>query len=296
MDTPFFRHALAGACAGAFNDLIMHPIDTIRTRVNVSGVHSPLHSVVESPLTSFINTFHTTLQSQGVRGLYRGYTSVLIFSMPGNGIYFSAYELSKSTLEPKCGLLSEPAAGLIAQFAVSFLWTPYDIVKQRMQTHDMTGGGSTIAKSSTLRSEFQTLVRNGELFRGLVASWIVWAPFSVVYFGVFESFRRTMTTRFHFDADWTTDLASGSAAGIAGAVVSQPADAVKTRLQVLQGDDFMTNGFWRGAREIVQKEGASALWRGVVARVCWLAPGTALTITAFEALKGVGYDTVEEAT
>jgi hypothetical protein len=297
--TPFYRHVLAGALAGAFNDLVMHPVDTLRARINLNSGISKV-----SPLSAFVNSFHTTVQTQGPRGLYRGFSSVLVFSMPGNGIYFSVYERSKANLSADLGSYSEPVAGLIAQFAVSFLWTPYDIVKQRMQTKDLatlhmkgapnanpaSASASAMVPSSTLRSELRTLIRNGELFRGLVASWVVWAPFSVVYFGVFESFRRTMTNTFHFPADWKTDLISGSTAGIAGAVISQPADAVKTRLQVLSGDEFMANGFWKGARDIIRVEGHGALWRGVVARVFWLAPGTALTITAFEAMKGVGYN------
>ena len=288
---PFLQHALAGAVAGAFNDLIMHPVDTLRARINLT-------TTSVSPFKAFVDTFHSTLHTQGVRGLYRGYSSVLLFSMPGNGIYFSAYEYSKAKMAPTLGFSSEPVAGLVAQFAVSFLWTPYDIVKQRMQTQDLvqdathtkTAAPTTTTAATTLRHEFQTLLRSGELFRGLTASWIVWAPFSVVYFGVFESFRRLMSTHLHvLPLDWKLDLLSGSVAGIAGAVVSQPADAVKTRLQVLRGADFMVDGFWKGGKEIIQNEGKSALWRGVVARVCWLAPGTALTITAFEALKGVGY-------
>jgi hypothetical protein len=278
VDTPFLRHTLAGALAGAFNDLIMHPADTLRAKINATTATT---ATTTSPYSALINTFRSTLQTQGVRGFYRGYSSVLLFSMPGNGIYFSTYELSKATLQSSAwpSHVIEPLSGLNAQFAVSFLWTPYDIVKQRMQT-------STTA--STLRNEFQLLLRSGELFRGLTASWIVWAPFSIVYFGIFESSRRTLST--HLQADWKLDLISGTIAGVASAIVSQPADAVKTRLQVLQGDDFMANGFWRGARDIVRKEGSSALWRGVVARVCWLAPGCALTITAFEAMKGIGYE------
>ena len=295
---PFLRHVFAGAIAGAFNDSIMHPIDTIRARINLNqGISNS-----ESPFSAFTTTFRATLQSQGTRGLYRGFSSVLLFSMPGNGIYFSVYEKSKAKLSSDFGLYSEPIAGLLAQFAVSFLWTPYDIVKQRMQTQDMattiattkqtkgfTSTPPSLSAPSTLRNELNILIKNGELFRGLVASWIVWAPFSVVYFGVFESYRRVMINQFHFNSDWKIDLMSGSVAGIAGAIVSQPADAVKTRLQVLRGDDFMIDGFWKGTQDIIRKEGHGALWRGVVARVCWLAPGTALTITAFEALKGVGY-------
>jgi hypothetical protein len=284
-NTPtILRHAVAGGLAGAFNDLVMHPADTIRARINLASSESR----IASPLGAFINEFRSIVQTQGFRGLYRGYTSVLLFSMPGNGIYFSSYEYTKSKLQPTLNTLSEPLAGLFAQFAVSALWTPSDIVKQRMQTQDLVASSSS-RTSTSFRNEFQILLKSGELYRGLVASWIVWSPFSIVYFGVFESTRRILTKTFHSPNDWRTDLMSGSMAGIAGAIISQPADAVKTRLQVLRGDDFMVGGFWKGCRDIVRKEGSGSLWRGVVARVCWLAPGTALTITAFEAMKGLGY-------
>ena len=71
----------------------------------------------------------------------------------------------------------------------------------------------------------------------------------------------------------------------AGAVVSQPLDCVKTRVQT---------GVMGGARdarallrEIVRAEGVGALWRGAAARVLWLAPGCGVMIATFEAAQRV---------
>ena len=43
------------------------------------------------------------------------------------------------------------------------------------------------------------------------------------------------------------------------------------------------------ASSILRREGARTLFAGVFARVLWIAPGTAISITVFEALKGGGY-------
>ena len=40
---------------------------------------------------------------------------------------------------------------------------------------------------------------------------------------------------------------------------------------------------------ILRQEGVRTLFAGVFARVLWVAPGTAISITVFEALKGEGY-------
>ncbi len=280
------RHIAAGALAGLAQDMVMHPVDTVRARIQTtSGGWGALSREVRG-----------IVGREGVPGLYRGYSAMLLFSGVGNACYFASYEFWKSALQHQLPAASEPLAGLMAQFQVSLVWTPYDIVKQRMQCHDLmitqssTGTAPRSAGSPArlkLWTELRAMWRGGELYRGLVASWFVWGPFSAAYFATFESSRRRLITSFHCRDHWTTDLVAGVVAGVAGSIVSQPPDVVKTRLQVLPGGGgFASLGIFKAMFMVIRDGGMRDLWRGLPARIMWLAPGCAITITAFEALKG----------
>lgn len=86
--------------------------------------------------------------------------------------------------------------------------------------------------------------------------------------------------------------ASASASAAVAGALTPPLDTVKTRLQT-QGDltvEGVTKGrqyssAWHADRSIAKKEGARGFLRGISARVSWLVPETAITMTSFEYLK-----------
>jgi hypothetical protein len=64
------------------------------------------------------------------------------------------------------------------------------------------------------------------------------------------------------------------------AVLTQPLDCAKTRLQVGACEPGST--FLQVLRRTYANEGVAALMRGSVARALWLAPGCGLSMTVFE--------------
>eukprot|EP00946_MAST-07B_sp_MAST-7B-sp1_P003565 g3565.t1 len=275
-DGGLIQKLAAGGAAGAANDFLMHPVDNIRARLQVSPC-APAR-----PLSALVFVTKDLLRTGGISNFYQGFSSVLAFSLPCNAAYFCTYDAAKTWLESSSAHpLAEPLGGLVAQFCVSFVWTPYDIVKQRM----MVSNPETATPS--LFSQLGRIASNGSMFRGLQASWITWAPFSMVYFGVFESLRRQLLCRYNWEESWRTDLVAGTIAGCSGAVISQPADAVKTRMQVLESGELGAGrNFIASARELVAKpDGPKLLWRGVLGRVLWISPGTAISIAVWNGLK-----------
>lgn len=66
---PSWKALLAGASAGLIQDAILHPIDTLRARlqVNSTKVNAGL-----SPMRALVSVASTTLRKEGLRGLYGG--------------------------------------------------------------------------------------------------------------------------------------------------------------------------------------------------------------------------------
>jgi len=80
---------LAGGIGGTSGDMLMHSLDTVKTRQQ-GDPHIP------PKYTSMSQSYMTILRQEGIRrGLYGGVTPALIGSFPGTVIFFGVYEWSK---------------------------------------------------------------------------------------------------------------------------------------------------------------------------------------------------------
>lgn len=79
--------ALSSATAGLVGRLICHPIDTVKSKLQASD-----------SLLSIRHTVRSTINQEGLIGLYRGLGGVLVGGVPGVALYISSYELSKDYL------------------------------------------------------------------------------------------------------------------------------------------------------------------------------------------------------
>lgn len=348
---------MAGALSGVASRCVVYPADTVKAQLQVQGAlpgGGPRYS-------GALAAARGCVRSGGGRpsALYRGLGAVLLGVVPANAAYFGGYEGAKAALaarrsrrrrdgegrsaegddggsggfggiggsnsqKPPLLSLDDVVVGCAAQLLAGVVYTPVDIVKERMQVQSIMassggGGGSNKGAGDVLRA----LLREGggegkngslrHLFRGYWATNAVWLPWNMLYVAGYEGSKRAARGWLpppeggdggggdgggdggHGGADeralpaWCVVLCSASAAA-AAAVVTHPADVVKTRLQVLPAAGVggaARPSAWRLARELVRAEGARALWSGLGARVANIAPGCALSWALYEQVKGV---------
>ena len=83
---------IAGGIGGTSGDLLMHSLDTVKTRQQGDPHFPPRY-------TSMSSTYATIFKQEGFRrGLYSGVTPAFLGSLPGTVIFFGAYEYSKRHL------------------------------------------------------------------------------------------------------------------------------------------------------------------------------------------------------
>lgn len=101
---------VAGGCAGLCTDLVLYPVDTLKTRLQSSQGFA---------------------KSGGFRGVYKGLSAALIGSVPSAGLFFFGYETTKKYVpQTTTGICCAAAAGESVSCLVR---VPLDTVKQRMQ-------------------------------------------------------------------------------------------------------------------------------------------------------------------
>lgn len=90
---PFYNNHLqsmiAGGIGGTTGDLLMHSLDTVKTRQQ-GDPHVP------PKYTTMASSYSTIFRQEGIRrGLYAGWLPAMLGSVPGTIIFFGTYEYSK---------------------------------------------------------------------------------------------------------------------------------------------------------------------------------------------------------
>jgi hypothetical protein len=80
---------IAGGLGGTTGDLLMHSLDTVKTRQQ-GDPHIPPRYI------NLASSYSTILRQEGIRkGLYGGWVPAMLGSFPGTVIFFGTYEYSK---------------------------------------------------------------------------------------------------------------------------------------------------------------------------------------------------------
>ncbi|XP_044240934.1 mitochondrial S-adenosylmethionine carrier protein isoform X2 [Ursus arctos] len=169
MDRPGFTASLvAGGVAGVAVDLILFPLDTIKTRL-------------QSP-----QGFN---KAGGFRGIYAGVPSAAIGSFPNAAAFFITYEYVKWFLHTDSSSYLMPVKHMLAASAgevvACLIRVPSEVVKQRAQVS---------ASSRTFQIFSNILYTEGiqGLYRGYKSTVLREIPFSLVQFPLWESLKEDL--------------------------------------------------------------------------------------------------------
>ncbi|KAF9141198.1 hypothetical protein BG015_001362 [Linnemannia schmuckeri] len=217
-----FSNLLASSTAALASRLCTHPLDTVKTRIQVSN----------APQQGLIPTFVELVRA---RALYRGLPIALTLSVPGLSVYLTAYDLAKDQLSRQFGsfgtdtVQNHMISGMIAEVCSGLFWTPMEILKSKQQVENMSSGiysstvaggvggagksapssvvsnvsssispsftsstTSTIPKyTSTMSLARQIYQHEGLLgfYRGYFITLGVFVPYSMIYFAAYEQLK-----------------------------------------------------------------------------------------------------------
>ncbi|KAI3667793.1 hypothetical protein L6452_42862 [Arctium lappa] len=279
----FWQFMIAGSVAGMVEHMAMFPIDTIKTRMQVLG-SCPIKSV------GLRQALQSILKSDGPAGLYRGIGAMGLGAGPAHAVYFSVYEICKEAFSRQHpdNPVAHAAAGVFATVASDAVFTPMDMVKQRLQ----------LGSGSPYKGVFDCVktVLKEEGFGAFYASYrttiLMNAPFTAVHFATYEAAKRGLLGVSPDigggDERLVVHATAGAAAGALAAAVTTPLDVVKTQLQCqgVCGCDRYVNGSIRDVlRTIVKKDGYRGLLRGWMPRMMFHAPAAAICWSTYEAGK-----------
>ena len=238
----FLIHFVAGMMAEAIACIVYVPVDVIKERMQVQQP-PPSPSLSSSPWTKIHSPIHTThlvnhnhgnyyyyrntydamrqiLQTEGIRGIYRGYAATLASFGPFSALYFVFYEYFKDQVRASMQQQQEQTSELnrhattvsshkveipfhwtvtcaaTAGGLASFITSPLDMAKLRLQVQrsgNRTGGGVTRQDYYTSLMDCLQKVYRREgvsgLFRGAGARVWHFAPATTVTMTMYDTLR-----------------------------------------------------------------------------------------------------------
>ncbi|EYC15193.1 hypothetical protein Y032_0037g3373 [Ancylostoma ceylanicum] len=271
------RQFAAGGSAGLVEVCLMHPLDLIKTRLQVAQNDKGMWDCVKK-----------TFKGEGVSGFYKGILPPILAETPKRATKFFTFEqykkiFSYADVSPAITL---SMAGLFCGFTEAVVICPFEVVKVRLQAErnvSLKEQKSTVAMArEIIKSE--GMGSNG-LYRGLTATLGRHGVWNMVYFGLYHNMKTLLPTG---EENATQNLIGrivlGFTAGSLASAVNIPFDVAKSRIQGPQPDPETRKyfGTTQSMKLIYKEEGFGALYKGLLPKVMRLGPGGAIMLLVYD--------------
>ncbi|KAI0165952.1 solute carrier family 25 member 38 [Xylariaceae sp. FL1272] len=284
-------HFVAGLGSGVFGAVLLQPFDLLKTRVQQSGSHSirsAIRDIARSP--------------NAVAAFWRGTVPSALRTGVGSAIYFTtlntirqraaafaslsrvpdAHWPSSSAL-PKLSNTMNLLSGGVARAFAGFVLMPMTIIKVRYESNlysykSIAGAAQDIYKTQRIPG----------FFVGFGATAMRDAPYAGLYVVSYEQFKKRLGVWYGSDrgamqgsAPATINFTSGALAGATCSFISNPFDAVKTRIQL---QPHIYKNMFHASRHMLTQEGVRSLYDGLALRMTRKAISSALAWMLYEEL------------
>ncbi|GAM21023.1 hypothetical protein SAMD00019534_041980, partial [Acytostelium subglobosum LB1] len=305
-------HMIAGSLSRLSESAIMFPLDTLKTRVQFQDANTLGSTRLSYRSMSVLKSLTSTAHSEGIKGLYRGFSPHLLYVIPASAISFVCYEAIAKYFKRPVGQDGSTMTGLVipvlgmtvARLSGSIIRTPFDIVKMRMQVSGNMKKESLRHRSSI--DQMNSIIKK-QGYRGLFKYSYVTVmrdlPFSAIYFTSYEISKNWqkswMAKHGGRKLNHWNHILSGAIAGTIGTIITIPIDVVKTKLQTqdtLPKSVDRFRGVWNALKGIMATEGPAGLTKGIGTRLVHVIPSAGLSFAFYEAYKKLLKDMMKDKT
>ncbi|CAF4543748.1 unnamed protein product [Rotaria socialis] len=243
------RSLISGSLAGCTVDLLLYPIDTVKTRLQQKA------------------NFHRRFLFSS---LYFGVGSAMIGSGPSSAIFFLSYNLIKQTANSSSSSQVSMIAAAFGETCACFVRVPTEVIKQRAQVN------RNLRLSTIVRSCLRDEGLSG-LYRGYFATLAREIPFSMIQYPLWEFFKEYQSIKQAYPVSpWQGALCGSIAGGIAASITTPLGRLIE------HSHPDASSHFLQVIINILKTEGFSALYCGVVPRTTWISIGGFVYFGAFE--------------
>lgn len=271
-----------GAAAGCVGKIIEFPFDTVKVRLQSS--HTP---------NKTLELIRTTLKNEGFfNGFYKGIRAPIVGACMENAVLFSAFlygqSLVTSTLHmPKESLFNVCLAGSFSGFAASFVLTPVELVKCKLQVANLHSHSRHESYGSILKKIVAQKGVSG-LWHGLHSTLLREVGGTAVWFAAYEESAIFLNNVYPQGSQTLNLLAAGATAGFLFNLSMFPIDTIKSNIQTHDITSGLQNrlSFAEALKsQLAKKGGPRNLYNGLSITLVRSIPANAAIFYVYEWLK-----------
>ncbi|KAG9768975.1 Mitochondrial FAD carrier protein FLX1 [Exophiala dermatitidis] len=286
--SPASIETIAGLSAGLISTIIVHPLDIIKTRLQVDTSAHPL-------LNSSRSVLRDILRNEGptrISALYRGLTPNLVGNSAGWGLYFLWYREAQDVIRKVRGYQPGQQLSSVEYLTASalsgglsaILTNPIWVVKTRMLSTSATQTGAYPSMIAGLRSIYRTEGVRG-FFHGMTPS-LVGVSHGALYFVAYEKLkfwrRQSKKTNELTNVD---TLMTSSLSKIFAGVLTYPHQVIRARLQTYNpsaATHVRGPGLVALVKQVWHNEGLVGYYKGLFPNLLRVVPSTCVTFLVYE--------------
>ncbi|XP_040272301.1 tricarboxylate transport protein, mitochondrial [Bufo bufo] len=254
---------LAGGIAGGIEICITFPTEYVKTQLQLDEKANPPR------YRGVWDCVKQTVQGHGVKGLYRGLSSLLYGSIPKAAVRFGMFEFLSNQMRDAQGKLDSKRSlvcGLGAGVAEAIVVVcPMETIKVKF-IHDQC---SPNPKYRGFFHGVREIIRNQGIkgtYQGLTATILKQGSNQAIRFFVMTSLRNWYRgDNPNKPMNPLITGVFGATAGAASVFGNTPVDVIKTRMQGLEAHKYKST--WDCAYKILKYEGPRAFYKGTVPRL-----------------------------
>ena len=274
--TSFAKALLSGGITGGIEITCTYPTEYIKTMQQLYPDYAS---------KSMMGCARHTMAEQGFLGLYKGYTTLLAFSVPKTGVRFAAKQFFDAnvftTPSTLATFLSGACAGATEAIVVVTMQETvkvkivHDILKPEPKFKGFFHGLGSIYKAEGFKG----------IYRGPIPTVMKQSSNQAIRFLVYGKTKDKFDQ--WFPNKWTQAkyATAGAIAGAASVFGNTPIDVIKTKMQGL--DAHLYKNAWDCCKQTWAEGGFKGFYAGLVPRLSRVVLDVAITFTLFENIKNL---------
>mmetsp|Transcript_2751 Transcript_2751/g.3247 ORF Transcript_2751/g.3247 Transcript_2751/m.3247 type:complete len:283 (-) Transcript_2751:262-1110(-) len=258
-----------GGSAAAFAVNFTHPIETVKTRMQVSGL-------------GVAKTASDLMSKEGITAFWKGIPFGYGRELSYTSVKLGAYAPVRDAMgagEPDSPIYLKFLAGALTGGGGSIIGNPFDVLKTLAQT-----GQGNASLGSLVTNMYKEQGMKG-FYRGVEVNIMRACILNATKMGVYDIAKGKVSENFGWSRkDPKTVFCSSFVAGFFMTITVAPADMIRTKLMSQPTDKKIYDGFVDCAIKTVKEGGVLSLWRGFVPIWARFAPQATLQLLTIEAM------------
>lgn len=258
----------------------IHPIDVVKTRLQVSGDGTRNYKAL-----GISGTVAVISKEEGVAAFWKGIGAAWLREASYTSLRLGLYGPIKHAMGIKADshFILKFSAGSLAGALGSVVGNPFDVLKTRM----MASEGKSPPSMGTAASNLFKQQGISGFYRGLEANVMRAMVLNGTKMACYDQIKGYIVKSGLVPAGLVTQFCSAFGAGFFMATTVAPFDMIRTKLMNQPPDAKVYSGFVDCAVKIVKGGGFGALYAGFVPIWARFAPTTCLQLVIFEQIKPI---------